>query len=81
MRSSQGEYKMENNLPTGSIEYDKMNNYCKQFEKMPFPTWMFNPPQKDEFLKKICSKKCQQCPFFGWPMPDPAEMEKTVQSA
>ena len=44
---------------------------CTQFDKIPFPANVFNPPQKDEYLKRICSKKCKDCPFISWPAPGP----------
>ena len=40
---------------------------CNFFDKIPFPTNAFNPPQKDEFFKRICNKRCKDCPFIGWP--------------
>jgi len=53
------------------------NNYdnCKKFDKLPFPKCIFNPPQKEEFKKRICNGNCRECPFFGWPMPGPQGMD------
>ena len=58
--------------PTGS-EFDRDGSHgcCKEIDRVPYPMSTFNPPQKDEFLKRICDEKCKKCPFFGWPMPGP----------
>ena len=47
------------------------HSICDKFDRLPFPVGSFCPPQKDEFAKRICNKKCMECPFFGWPMPGP----------
>ena len=63
---------MKEKLPSeGDIRQDGLS-YCEKFERLPFPTGAFNPPQKDEYVKRLCNKKCMECPFFGWPMPGPA---------
>ncbi|MCL2753046.1 MAG: hypothetical protein FWE44_02735 [Defluviitaleaceae bacterium] len=64
--------RMEDNLLLKSgIGRKNSQNCCKDFDNSQFPFGAFNPPQKDEFLKRICDKKCRKCPFFGWPMPGP----------
>jgi len=49
----------------------KESTYCEEFDRLTFPASHFNPPQKDEFIKRACSEKCRNCPFFAWPMPGP----------
>ena len=53
-------------LPKGSKNQDGSHNYCEMFDKLSFPMGAFNPPQKDEFEKRMRCKKCRECPFFGW---------------
>ena len=65
---------MEENLPNkgDAKQYGSNNNsICDKFDKIPFPMGQFCPPQKDEFIKRKCDKRCRECPFFGWPMPGP----------
>jgi len=66
---------MERNAPPkNELKYADSTNHsiCEKFDKISFPMGQFNPPQKDEFTKRICNKNCRECPFFGWPMPGPA---------
>jgi len=61
---------MEKKLTSeGDVKQSSSQRYCAKFEKLPFPMSAFNPPQKDEYEKRICCKKCRECPFFCWPMP------------
>ena len=52
-----------------SKEHDASKDICDKFAKLPFPTSAFSPLQKDEYIKRMCDKKCRECPFFNWPMP------------
>ena len=58
--------------PNENISPSNLRNICDEFYKRPFPIGTFNPPPKDEYLKRVCDEKCSKCPFFAWPMPGPA---------
>ncbi|MCL2576010.1 MAG: hypothetical protein FWE33_06225 [Defluviitaleaceae bacterium] len=55
--------------PSSEVDRNDSRGYCEKFDKIAYPMSIFNPPQKDEYLKRICDKKCQECPFFAWLRP------------
>jgi len=62
----------EKTLPKDSENsQNNSRNHCDGFNKRPFPTGIFNPPPKEEYLKRACNEKCSKCPFFAWPIPGP----------